>query len=56
MAEYFYQRRTHGIVHLDEPSAVPMGFQIVVPISAEYPDLGAIVGAVNAGSNVAALR
>ncbi len=54
-AKPFYQGGTDGVVCMDECPSVPSRAQRVVAETAECPDLGAVVGAVNTGGNVAAV-
>ena len=54
VTEPFNQCGTHSVVGTDECPSIPSGGQCVISESAERPNLGAIIGTIDTGSNIAA--
>lgn len=53
-AEPSHESRADGVVDADEGPAIPGLRQRVVPEAAQGPDLGAVVGALDGGCDIAA--
>ena len=50
------KRRTDGVIGVDKGAAIPRFSQGVVAEAAQRPDLRAVIGAIDAGRDVATLR